>query len=207
MKSYRFSMKVIVGQVTETAVTQTQCIIVNPIISTDWHSFDMETIIKLLHSFGLWTQPYQKHKLWKPLGILMSQTVFLVGPGIVFVFRNHSNFTSAIRAAIESIELFNVVCLAMNLLIHRPALERSYGELQFARQMVACDAQEDVQNALKQLGKITRISFKAYITFQTLISGSYTISFPISTVVHYIKTGYLPPLHGIFEAELVHTDD
>lgn len=161
----------------------------------------MKTIIKLLHTFGLWSQPYQNHKPWKPLWIIILPTLFLVGPEVAFFIRNHSSFTKATRAAIESVELTNVAIMAMNHLIHRSALEQSYKELQLALKIMSYDSHIDVQAALDQLKKIIRISSKVYITFQMIISIGYAMSIPMLTVYHFAKTGKLPPLYGIFEAE------
>nr|XP_029730120.1 uncharacterized protein LOC109416380 [Aedes albopictus] len=161
----------------------------------------MESIIKLLQFCGFWSQPYQRHRLRKPLCHIGVIVGCLLGPGIIFIVRNSFDFESAISAAIESMGFVNTVLLGTNLLYHRSALESAYGDIKLALQTAKYAANADVLGNIEFLEKSTSFLFKGYTAFQSVVGTGYALTIPSLTLIHYTKTGQLPPLHGIFEAD------
>ncbi|XP_065080025.1 odorant receptor 49b-like [Ochlerotatus camptorhynchus] len=163
----------------------------------------MQSIIKLLQIFGFWTQPYQGHNLRKPLFHMSMYIIWLLGPGIIHIVRQRSNFASITRAAIESIGFINGILLSTNMIIHRSLLERTYGAVRSVMQSIASDLSKDVQSTVKLLETSTDLFFKIYIGFQAIVGIAYTLSNPVLTLIDYLQIGVLPPLQGIFEADFL----
>ncbi|KXJ77274.1 hypothetical protein RP20_CCG007974 [Aedes albopictus] len=166
----------------------------------------MRSIIKLLQWLGFWTQPYQTRSSSKPLAFTALYIGWLLFPGIIYIFRQQPSFAVITRTAVESMSIANITMLIVSTIVHQPVLEKAYGDVRFGLAAVSDSLDRELQRTIDHLGTSTDRFFKVYIGFQMTVGLIYTLSNPILTIVKYVRSGELPPLHGILEADFYFFD-
>lgn len=127
--------------------------------------------------------------------------VWLLLPGIVYIIRQQPSFAILSRTAVESIAVTNVILLIVSTIVHQPVLEKAYGDVRFALDRVSDSLDRELQLTVGNMQSSTDRFFKLYIGFEAIVGSTYCSVNPILTCVKYVRTGELPPLHGIIEAE------
>nr|XP_029730114.1 uncharacterized protein LOC109416381 [Aedes albopictus] len=166
----------------------------------------MRSIIKLLQWLGFWTQPYQTRSSSKPLAFTALYIGWLLFPGIIYIFRQQPSFAVITRTAVESMSIANITMLIVSTIVHQPVLEKAYGDVRFGLAAVSDSLDRELQRTIDHLGTSTDRFFKVYIGFQMTVGLIYCLSNPILTIVKYVRSGELPPLHGILEADFYFFD-
>ncbi|XP_062537875.1 odorant receptor 49b-like [Armigeres subalbatus] len=161
----------------------------------------MQLIIKFLQIMGFWVQPYQKRSLVKPLLYISLFMVSMVLPGIIFIVRQPPSFTIAVRTVVETISIVNIIILVLSTVTHQQWLEEAYIDLRFGFQARLRDSDFELREKIAELGSSVDRYFKIYIKFQLGVVLTYISSNPIFTLTQYLRTGELPPLHAILEAD------
>ncbi|XP_019561554.3 uncharacterized protein LOC109430000 [Aedes albopictus] len=161
----------------------------------------MRSVIKLLQLLGFWTQPYQKRSSAKPLAFTTLYIGWLLFPGIIYIFRQQPSFAVITRTAVESMSIANIIMLIVSTIFHQPVLGKAYGDVRFALAAVSDSLDRELQRTIDHLELSTDRFFKGYIGFQMAVGLIYCSSNPIQTIVKYVRSEELPPLHGILEAD------
>lgn len=161
----------------------------------------MNVIIKTLQVLGFWSQSDHSYSPRRGIFLIVAVVVCILIPGFGFIVRQEPNFETFMRNLIETLIIGNIIPQATIFLIHRPLLEQTYTEIKSTLQKVSSDPHRDVQTTLRNLDKFSEWAFKIYIVIEIVMAVPYFLSAPIIITVKYIRTGVLPPLQGVFEAE------